>query len=140
MFGAYFDFSPADEFYIPNLGATFILNDHWSVNAVMPWPKITYVPDVELFMRLRIASFGTSWSMVSNARHPQMSLNAWNFGFNAQRRVPGSLWLLGLEIGNSGLRRYSTPRGEWEPLKTDLDHRAFAASTVNFSPAVLTGN
>jgi hypothetical protein len=135
IFGAYFDVSPLEDFYTPYLGATFILNEQWSLNAVVPWPSVTYAPSTQTLFRFGVAPSGTSWSVEPGERRPRMNMSAWNVGFTVERRIHEYLWI-GAEIGVSGLRGLSIVGGEWEGLDTKLDRTGFALLTINFRPAM----
>jgi len=133
IFGAYFDVSPLEDFYTPYLGATFIVNEQWSINAVMPWPSVTYAPSKDTLFRLGVAPSGSSWSVDGDVQRPRIALAAWNFGLGMERRLFGSFWL-GFEVGVSGLRGLSLVGGDWQDVDTRLDNTGFAWLTFNFRP------
>lgn len=135
VFGAYFDVSPLEDFYTPYLGVAFIVNERWSINAVMPWPSVTYAPSPNTVFRLGIAPSGASWSIEPGQRRPRMSLSAWNFGIAIEQRAYKYLWL-GLEVGVSGIRGLSLVGSHWQGLETKLDNTGFVLATVNFRPSL----
>lgn len=57
--GAYFDVSPLEDFYTPYLGATHIINEPWTLNAIVPWPSITYAPTTQTVLRLGVVALGS---------------------------------------------------------------------------------
>jgi hypothetical protein len=132
--GAYFDVSPAEDFYIPYLGATWILNARWTISAVMPWPGVSYAPNANTFFRLGVAPSGASWSVDVGNEQPRISLSAWNLGISAQRRIADQIWL-GAEAGYSGLSGLSIVGGEWQGLDTRLSGAGYALLTISFRPA-----
>lgn len=133
LFGAYFDVSPLEDFYTPYVGANILLNERWSINAVMPWPSITYAPSHDMLVRLGVAPSGASWSVEPGERRPRMNLSAWNFGIAAERRVYKYVWL-GVEAGVSGIRGLSLVGGDWQDPETKLDNTGFALLTVTVRP------
>jgi hypothetical protein len=133
IFGAYADVSPLEDFYTPYIGATFILNERWSINAVMPWPAVTYAPSVDTVFRLGVVPSGSSWSIEPGERRPRMSLTAWDFGFSIQQRLYKYVWV-GVEVGVSGLRGLSIVGGDWQGAETKLDNTGFALLTINLRP------
>jgi hypothetical protein len=135
VFGVYFDISPLEDFYTPYLGVAFIVNERWSINAVMPWPSVTYAPSRNTLFRLGIAPSGASWSIEPGQKHPRMSLSAWNFGIAIEQRAYKYLWL-GLEVGVSGTRGLSLVGSDWQGLETKLDNTGFVLATVNFRPSL----
>ena len=44
LFGVGFDDSDFGTTWIPYVGASLILNERWSVSALLPWPQIIYAP------------------------------------------------------------------------------------------------
>jgi hypothetical protein len=134
VFGAYFDVSPLEDFYTPYLGATFILNEHWSLNAVMPWPAVVYAPSTDTFFRLGVAPSGSSWSAEGDAKRPRIALSAWNFGLGVERHLFSGFWL-GFEVGVSGLRGLSLVGNDWQDADTRLGNTGYAFLTFNFRPS-----
>ena len=137
--GAYFDVSPLDDFYTPYLGATFILNERWSINAIMPWPSVTYAPNTRTLLRLGVSPSGTSWSIEPGERRPRLSLSAWNFGLAAEWRLFRNTWL-GAEVGVSAIRGLTLEGTDWQPPETKLDNTAYALLTINFRPESIAPN
>jgi hypothetical protein len=131
--GAYFDVAPLEDFYTPYLGATYIIDQRWTLNAVMPWPSVTYAPTTETLFRLGVAPSGASWSVEPGERRPRLNLTTWNFGLSVEHRLVRSVWL-GFEIGVSGLRGLSLVGGDWEPPETKLQNTGFALLTLNVRP------
>jgi hypothetical protein len=133
IFGAYVDLAPLEDFYTPYLGATFILNERWTISAVMPWPAVTYAPSPDTLFRLGVVPSGASWSIEPGEQRPRMSLSAWDFGLSAQRRIYRNLWF-GVEVGVSGLRGLTMVGGDWQAPDTRLDNTGFALLTLNLRP------
>lgn len=135
IIGAYFDVSPLEDFYIPYLGATYIFNERWTLNAVMPWPAIMYAPTADTLLRLGVAPSGSSWSIEPGEKHPRMDLSSWDFGFSIEHRVAQHVWVA-LEVGVSAIRGLSIVGGEWEQPETKLSNTGFARLTINLRPGV----
>ncbi|HEY4367734.1 MAG TPA: hypothetical protein VGN07_10925 [Steroidobacteraceae bacterium] len=132
--GMYFDVSSLEDFYTPYLGATYIANDRWTLNAVMPWPSITYAPSPHTLFRFGVSPSGASWSVEPGERRPRMNLLAWNVGFSVERRIFGNFWL-GVEVGASCLRGLSIVGNDWEPPETRLDGTGFALVSLTLRPS-----
>jgi hypothetical protein len=135
IFGAYFDVAPLEDFYTPYVGATFVLNERWSINAVMPWPGVTYAPSPNTYFRFGVVPSGASWSIETDGRRPRMNLTAWDFGLSVQQRLYKSIWL-GAEIGVSGIRGLSLVGSDFEEVEVDLDETGYGLVTINFRPGV----
>ncbi len=136
IFGAYFDVSPLEDFYTPYLGATYVINEQWTLNAIMPWPSVTYAPTNRTVFRLGVAPSGASWTIEPGERRPRMNLSTWNFGLTAEHRLASNLWL-GFEVGVAGLRGLSIVGSDWEGLETKLDNTGFAMLSLNLRPGSL---
>lgn len=135
IFGAYFDVAPLEDFYTPYVGATFVLNERWSINAVMPWPGVTYAPTTDTYFRFGVVPSGASWSIEADGRRPRVNLTAWDFGLSVQQRIYKSIWI-GAEVGVSGIRGLSLVGSDFEEVEVDLDQTGYALLTINFRPGV----
>jgi hypothetical protein len=133
IFGVYADIAPLEDFFTPYIGATFVLNERWSINAVMPWPAVTYAPSRDTFFRLGVVPSGSSWSIEPGEERPRVNLSAWDFGIAIQRRLYKNVWW-GLEAGVSGLRGMTLIGGDWQSPDTRLDNAGFALLTINLRP------
>jgi hypothetical protein len=134
IFGAYFDVGPLESFYTPYIGATFILNRQWSIEAVLPWPGVSYAPNPDTLFRLGISPSGTSWSAEPGVQHPRTDMSAWNIGLRAERQVASQIWL-GFETGVSALRGLTFIDSNWQSPQTKLNNSAYAMLTLNFRPS-----
>jgi hypothetical protein len=133
ILGAYFDVSPVEDFYTPYLGATWILNERWTISAVFPWPGVSYAPTSDMYFRLGVSPSGASWSVDAENKHPRMSLSAWNLGISVQKRIAGKVWI-GAEAGYSGFSGLSFVGGDWQGLQTNLSGTGYGLVTLNFRP------
>jgi hypothetical protein len=135
IFGGYFDVSSFDKFYVPYIGLTYSINERWTTHIVMPWPDIAYAPNERTLVRLGVSPTGASW--VDTDGKSRVSVDAWNFGLSAQRRIHGNLWL-GAEVGISGIRGLSIVGGQWEGVDTKLSRTGYALLTFNYRPPDLS--
>jgi hypothetical protein len=133
VFGVYFDVAPLEDLYLPYLGATFLLDERWTINAILPWPSITYAPSTKTLFRLGVSPSGTSWSVQPGALEPRVNFSAWNFGAAFEKRLWKNVWF-GVEAGVSGLRGLSFAGDAWQDLETDLGHTGYAMISVNLRP------
>ncbi len=134
LFGAYFDVGSAEDFYTPYLGAIWILNQRWTISAVLPWPGVIYAPGPNTSFRLGVTPSGTSWSVDAGGTRPHVSFGAWNLGISGERRVFRNLWV-GAEAGFSGIRGLSVIDGRWQSLETHLDGTGYVSLKVNLRPS-----
>ncbi|GAB3271189.1 hypothetical protein GCM10027297_03130 [Parahaliea aestuarii] len=104
-FGLYADIAPGEDFYIPYLGASWAVTDHWTLSAVMPWPALLYAPDDNWLFRFGVTPSGASWSATpaGGADSVAMNLDAWDFGLGIERRLGGDVFAA-LEAGVGGFR------------------------------------
>lgn len=138
VLGAYLDVSPLEDFYTPYLGATFFISERWTVNAIMPWPGVTYAPNENLLFRLGVTPSGASWEAEVGNERPKASFSAWNIGLGAEWRVYRNFWFGG-EVGVSGIRGFSLVGSNWESADSELDSTGYALLTFNFRPGSIPG-
>ncbi len=134
-FGAYFDAAPGDDFYIPYLGASWTINDHWTLSAIMPWPAVLYAPNDDWLFRLGLAPSGASWSAYPPGEDHAvvMNLDAWDFGLSVERRLFGG-YHAGLEVGVGGFRGLRFDDAGLEGIDIDAGTSAYFALEFNFRP------
>ncbi|MGI3131599.1 hypothetical protein ACRSLK_14510 [Halopseudomonas pachastrellae] len=134
-FGLYADFSPGDNLYLPYVGASYALNERWTLSAVMPWPAVLYAPDSHTLYRLGVSPSGASWSTKTGTSDIQYELDTWDFGFSAARRLQGNLWLEG-EVGVTGLTGMSLRGSDWEEPDFDVSNSPYISIGINFRPSL----
>ncbi|GAB5450944.1 MAG: hypothetical protein Hals2KO_12720 [Halioglobus sp.] len=91
-FGFYFDIAPGDNFYIPYVGASWTINERWTISAIMPWPSVVYSPSRDWSMRFGASPSGASWSFAPEQDEIAMNISTWDFGISLDRRVYKRLW------------------------------------------------
>ena len=134
-FGLYADVSSGDDLYLPYLGASYALDERWTLSAVMPWPAVLYAPDKQTLYRLGVSPSGASWSADTGTRDIQYELDTWDFGFSAGRRLSGNLWLEG-EVGVTGLTGMSLRGSNWEEPEFDVNNSPYVSIGINFRPSL----
>ena len=135
-FGLYADIQPDDEFYIPYIGASWSINERWTLSAVMPWPSVMYAPNQNWLFRLGAAPSGASWSVdTEESDSTAVNLDSWDFGFSAQYRIYSNIWI-GARAGVGGLRGLRFEDDSIEEPDLDLDSNAFFGVELNVRPAV----
>lgn len=153
-FGAYVNVAPGEDTYLPYLGASWALNEHWSLSAIMPWPAILYAPNDDWLVRLGAAPSGASWQLeaesgellssgdstqliAAQAYEPSdasINFDAWDFGLSLERRLAGNFWL-GAEAGIGGLRGLRISGGDWHGADTQVSSSAYIGLNINFRPS-----
>jgi hypothetical protein len=134
VFGAYFDVAPLEDFYTPYLGATYAFNEHWTLDAIIPWPGVNCAPNPNTLLRVGVSPSDASWTVEQDVQHPRVSLSVWNLGLHAEHRVLGPVWLA-VEGGVSGLRGLSIIGGQFDSLQIHMSHTAYVSLTINIRPA-----
>jgi hypothetical protein len=135
LYGLYVDISAEDDFYIPYVGASWSINPHWTLSAVMPWPALLYAPNDRWLFSLGVSPSGASWNISSGRDDVAVNYDAWDFDLRIERHIHGSLWL-GARAGVGGLRgaRISGSDFEWPDI--DVGSSGFFAIDLNFRPSV----
>lgn len=136
-FGAYADVAPGDDFYIPYLGASYTVNERWTLSAIMPWPAVLYAPTPDWLFRFGVSPSEASWSLSPGDGSEPVSLNldAWDLGLSVERRVAGGLFA-SIEAGVGGLRGFRLEGDSAEAVDFDVGSSAYLKLEINFRPGV----
>ena len=133
-FGAYADVGSGENFYIPYLGASWAINERWTLSAIMPWPAVVYAPNRNIMFRLGASPSGASWSLDVEEGKVGVNLDAWDLGLGAEYRVFGNFWL-GADAGIGGLRGLRLVNSGVEEPDLDFSSNGFVKLSFNFRPA-----
>jgi hypothetical protein len=138
-FGFYADVGPGDDFYIPYIGASWSINERWTLSAVMPWPAVLYAPDKDWLFRLGASPSGASWSF-NPVRGSDTAINfdAWDFGLGVERRLGGNFWLA-FEAGVGGFRGLRVTGTDVDSPSLDVSTAPYVAIDVKFRPSIEFG-
>ena len=134
-FGFYFDVAPGDNFYIPYVGASWVINERWTVSAVMPWPALLYAPDKDWLFRLGASPSGSSWSFNPEGGDAAVNLDAWDFGLSAERRLSGGIWL-SMEVGVGGFRGLRLSGTDVDAPDLDVSTSPYFGIDLKFRPSL----
>ena len=126
LYGVYADISPQDDFVVPYVGASWSINNHWTLSAVLPWPSILYSPDGDWLFRAGVAPSGASWSIATDDGDVGVNYDAWDVGIAVERRVLGNFWVAA-RTGIGGLRGFRFQGGGFEAPDIDVGSSAFFA-------------
>lgn len=138
VFGVFADHSEQESYALPYVGASWSINDRWTLSAVMPWPSVMYAPTRDWLFSLGASPSGAAWSVQDQQRDVAISLDAWDFGLTVERRLHRNLWL-SAKTGVGGLRglRYSTRDDGVEAPDIDVGASAFFALSLRIRPGEL---
>lgn len=135
LFGVYADVAPEEDSLIPYVGASWNINEHWTLSAIMPWPAVTYSPDGNWLFRLGASPSGASWVVATGDGDVGINYDAWDLDFGVERRVRGNFWLR-LRAGVGGLRGLRFSDGSYDAPDIDVGASGFFALELNFRPSV----
>ncbi|WP_202962363.1 DUF6268 family outer membrane beta-barrel protein [Congregibacter litoralis] len=137
-FGLFGDDSPNDSYLIPYLGASWVINPRWTLSAIMPWPAVVYAPTPDWMFRLGASPSGAAWSLQPVNNEVAISLDAWDFGLSAERRIHKNLWLEA-RTGVGGLRgiRFNSDDSQLEDLDISVGASGFFALSLKLRPGFL---
>ena len=93
LFGVVFDDSEFGTTWLPYIGASLIINQAWSVSALLPWPQVIYAPSKDWFVSAGASYSGSSWAVNSNTGAVGLNLSGFDFGVGGARRLSGALWM-----------------------------------------------
>ena len=134
-FGFFADVSPGKHLYLPYLGASWAVNEAWTLSAVMPWPAVLYAPNADTLIRLGVSPSGASWSLNPALGEASFDLGGWDFGLGVERRVAGNAWLK-LEGGVGGMRGPGLDRSGIESPDFDYGSTWYLALGLNIRPSL----
>lgn len=135
LFGVYADVAPEEDSLIPYVGASWNINEHWTLSAIMPWPAVTYSPDGNWLFRLGASPSGASWVVATGDGDVGINYDAWDLDFGVEGRVRGNFWLR-LRAGVGGLRGLRFSDGSYDAPDIDVGASGFFALELNFRPSV----
>ena len=136
VFGAYANIDDGDNLYLPYIGASWSLNQYWTISAIMPWPSILYAPTENTFFRLGVSPSGASWTLSPDEESVNFDANSWDFGISGEHRIHGSFWAR-LEVGLGGFRSFSYDGEEFESAELDTETAPYVGFSINFRPEIL---
>jgi hypothetical protein len=132
-FGVYVDIAPEEDYYIPYVGASWSINQHWTLSAVMPWPALLYAPNGDWLFSLGASPSGASWNIASGRDDVAVNYDAWDLDLRAERRLAGGVWI-GARAGIGGLRGVRLSDGDFAWPDVDVGSSGFVAVDLNFRP------
>ena len=135
-FGVLADVTPNNDVVLPYIGAAWSINDHWTLNMLMPWPALLYAPNRDVFFRLGASPSGASWSARPGDKRVEFNLDSWDFGLRVEKRVFANVWL-GIEGGIGGLRGLRLTGGEVVEPEFESESAGFLALVFNVRPGAL---
>lgn len=135
-FGVYADVAEHDDnFYTPYVGASWAINEEWTLSAIMPWPAISYAPSSDWLFQLGASPSSSSWSIDLERNNTSMNLDAWDFGLSVEHRVYGNFWL-SAEAGVGGFRALRFSDSDVEDVDVDFSKGAFFGVNFKYRPAL----
>ena len=134
LFGVGFNDSDFGTTWVPYVGASLILNERWSVSALLPWPQVIYAPSKDWFVSLGAAYSGNSWAVNSTTGAVGLNLSGFDVGFGGAMRLKGPLWLEGT-VGVGGLRSLTINDGNVSGPSIDVSSSPFINISLTFRPS-----
>jgi hypothetical protein len=134
LFGLYVNIAPEEDYYIPYVGASWAIDEHWTLSAIMPWPAILYAPNRDWLFSLGASPSGASWNISSGRDDVAVNYDAWDIDLRAERRIHGNLWL-GARAGVGGLRGVRLSGSDFDWPDFDVGSSGFFAVDLNFRPS-----
>jgi len=135
LYGIYADVSPEDDFVIPYVGASWSINENWTLSAVLPWPSLLYSPDGNWLFRAGISPSGASWGISTDSGDVGVNYDAWDIDVGIERRIAGNIWL-GFSTGIGGLRGLRFDGSGFEAPDIDIGSSGFISLSLGFRPGL----
>ena len=134
LFGVVFDDSEFGTTWLPYIGASLIINQAWSVSAILPWPQVIYAPSKDWFVSAGASYSGSSWAVNSSTGAVGLNLSGFDFGFGGARRLSGALWMEA-KAGMGGLRGLSINDGDIAGPAIDVSSSPFISISLTLRPS-----
>ena len=134
LFGVVFDDSEFGTTWLPYIGASLIINQAWSVSALLPWPQVIYAPSKDWFVSAGASYSGSSWAVNSSTGAVGLNLSGFDFGVGGARRLKGALWIEG-KAGVGGLRGLSINDGDISGPAIDVSSSPFISISLTLRPS-----
>ncbi len=136
-FGFFMDIGHGEDLYLPYLGASWTINNEWTLSAIFPWPGILYAPTPNTLFRLGVAPAGSSWSITgAELEKLDMNFDTWDFCFTAEQRLGGNIWgAVGVGIG--GLRGLRINGSSVDGPASNIESSPYISISINFRPEIL---
>ena len=134
LFGVVFDDSEFGTTWLPYIGASLIINQAWSVSALLPWPQVIYAPSKDWFVSAGASYSGSSWAVNSSTGAVGLNLSGFDFGVGGARRLNGALWIEA-KAGVGGLRGLSINDGDISGPAIDVSSSPFISIRLTLRPS-----
>jgi len=134
VFGLFADVGAIDNYVLPYVGASWNLNDQWTLSAIVPWPAVYYAPRRDLLFRLGASPSGTSWTIDPGQSDVAMNLSTWDFGLSASYRFHGNFWV-SLEAGVGGLGGLSISESGVDGPDLDSQSSGYVTLGIGYRPS-----
>lgn len=129
-FGVFADVAEEGSLYLPYVGASWAINRHWQLNALLPWPNISYAPNEQWLFNLGARPSGASWSLDVADGQVAANLDAWDFGLTAARRISEILWL-DVQLGIGSMRSYRLADSSGNEYSSPVDSNPYISIALN---------
>ena len=134
LLGVVFDDSDFGTTWLPYIGASLIINQAWSVSAILPWPQVIYAPSKDWFVSAGASYSGSSWAVNSSTGAVGLNLSGFDFGVGGARRLSGALWMEA-KAGMGGLRGLSINDGDIAGPAIDVSSSPFISISLTLRPS-----
>ena len=134
LFGVVFDDSEFGTTWLPYIGASLIINQAWSVSALLPWPQVIYAPSKDWFVSAGASYSGSSWAVNSSTGAVGLNLSGFDFGVGGAQRLNGALWIEA-KAGVGGLRGLSINDGDISGPAIDVSSSPFISISLTLRPS-----
>lgn len=134
-FGLYADVAPGEDYYIPYIGGSWSINDHWTLSAILPWPGLLYAPTPDWLFRLGASPSGASWAIDSDGEEAVVNFDAWDFGLSGERHLGNNFWA-GAEVGVGGLRGLRFTSSSLEAPDVDIASSWYVGFDLKYRPSL----
>jgi hypothetical protein len=134
-YGAVYDYSFSDGYFLPYVGFTYIVDPSWIISMVAPWPAISYAPSDKFFLRAGFSPSGASWALEQDGADQEAvtSFGGWDLGLWANWRISRAVWFA-VGGGVSGLRSFEINTSGDTDFEQDVSSEPWVSVSFSVRP------
>ena len=93
FYGGVYQYSFGQNYLYPYLGFNWVLNKHWNICMIVPWPSIQYAPNDRVFFSLGATANGADFNAREDGRQASVVYGNYNLMASVGVRLHKYLWL-----------------------------------------------
>lgn len=122
-----------DSLTYPYAGFDWLIDKHWAVSAVLPWPTINYAPNESQLFKIGALVSETTWSVKQDSRFHTQDFSQLSLGISFEQKLSELIWGE-LSVGYTGLGKLRIETDADTEITTDISNSPFIKLSLNIRP------